>query len=67
MLTTFFRRNDFKEAELIARNARRQLHRRRDLLTAEQFSGFSSQIDEIEAAVRDRNTADRQKVGRPAR
>ncbi len=62
MLSTYFRRDDLKEAELIARNARRQLHRRRDLLTEEQCSDFSSQIDELESTVRNGNGADRKQV-----
>ena len=62
MLSSYFRRDDLKEAELIAKNARRQLHRRRDLLTDEQFGSFSSQIDELEATVRNGNVADRKQV-----
>ncbi len=62
MLSSYFRRDNLKEAELIAKNARRQLHRRRDLLTDEQFGSFSSQIDELEATVRDGKVADREQV-----
>ena len=62
MLSSYFRRDDLKEAGLIAKNARRQLHRRRDLLTDEQFGSFSSQIDELEATVRGGNVADRKHV-----
>lgn len=62
MLSTFTRRHDLNEAGLIAKNARRQLHRQRDLLSTEQFNGFSSQINEIESAVRSGNTADRKQV-----
>ena len=52
-----------KEAELIAKNARRQLHRRRDLLTDEQFGSFSSQIDELEAAARSKSADGKQVEG----
>ena len=62
MLSSYFRRDDLKEADLIAKNARRQLHRRRDLLTDEQFGSFSSQIDELEATVRNDKAADRKQV-----
>ncbi len=58
----FNRREDLKEARLIAQNARRQLHRRRDLLTDEQFSSFSSRIDELETTVGRGDAADRQQV-----
>ena len=57
-----FGRSDLKEARLIAQNARRQLHRRRDLLTDEQFGSFSTQVDELEDATRNGNTADRQQI-----
>lgn len=62
MLSSFSRRSDLKEADLIARNARRQLHRQRDLLTDEQFTSFSSQIDELQAAVGNGSTAEPKQV-----
>ncbi len=62
MLSTFFRPGHLKEADLMARNARKLLHRRRDLLTDAQFEDYSSQITELEQTVRNEKGADRQQV-----
>ena len=62
MLSTFFRPVHLKEADLLATNARKFLHRRRDLLTDEQYQAYHSQIEELESAVRQGPRADRKQV-----
>ena len=52
MLSTFFRPDHLKEADLLAANARKLLHRRRDLLTDAQYRGYEAQIKELETAAK---------------
>lgn len=62
MLSSFFRPAYLKEADLLASNARKLLHRRRDLLTAEQYRGYQAQIEELETAAKQNGGADRQRL-----
>ena len=62
MLSSFFRPDHLKEADLLARNARKLLHRRRDLLTDAQYDDYSAQITELEKTVRDGKGTDRKQV-----
>ena len=62
MMSSFFRPDHLKEADLLARNARKLLHRRRDLLTEEQFNDYSSQIAELEKTARDGQGTDAKQV-----
>ena len=62
MLSSFFRPDYLKEADLLATNARRFLQRRRDLLTEEQYRNYHSQIEELESAVKKGDGADRKTV-----
>ena len=62
MLSSFFRPGYLKEADLLASNARKLLHRRRDLLTDEQYHGYHAQIEELEAAAKNGDGANRQHV-----
>ena len=57
MLSTLTRPRYLKEADLFAQNARKLLHRKRDLLSDEQFHGYATQIDELEA-ITQKSTAD---------
>ena len=52
MLSTLSRPRYLKEADLFAKNARKLLHRKRDLLSDEQFNGYAVQIDELESFTR---------------
>lgn len=47
---------------MLATNARKFLHRRRDLLTEEQYRSYYSQIEELESAVKQGPRADRKQV-----
>ncbi len=62
MLSSFFRPEHLKEADILATNARKFLHRRRDLLTEEQYLGYQSQIEELESAVKQGPRADRKQL-----
>ena len=62
MLSSFFRPDYLKEADLLATNARRFLQRRRDLLTDEQYRNYHSQIEELESVVKKGDGADRKTV-----
>ncbi len=61
MLNTLLRPAHLKEADLLVANARKLLHRRRDLLTAEQHASYAAQIDELETAARD-GTGDQKSI-----
>ena len=58
----FSRPDHLKEADLLARNARKLLHHRKDLLTDEQYKEYSSQLAELEDTVRDGKDTDRKQV-----
>ena len=62
MLSTLYRPRYLKEADLFAKNARKLLHRKRDLLSDEQFNGYASQIDELESVTHNGAATDRQRV-----
>ena len=47
---------------MLATNARKFLHRRRDLLTEEQYRSYHAQIEELESAVKQGPRADRKQV-----
>jgi signal peptidase I len=60
MLTTLFKPHYLKEADLLAKNARKLLHRKRDLLSETDYAGYAAGIDELEAVTR--SGADRRQV-----
>ena len=60
-MKSFFRPAYLKEAELLAVNARKLLHRKRDVLKPEQYNSYSEQIGRLEALTRD-GSADRKQV-----
>ena len=62
MLSTFSRPRYLKEADLFAKNARKLLHRKRDLLSDEQFNGYAAQLDELDSVTHNGKAADRQRV-----
>ena len=62
MLNSFFRPAHLKEADLLALNARKLLHRKRDLLSDEQYGKYSAQIAELEATAQNGGASDRQGV-----
>lgn len=62
MLTTISRPRYLKDADLFVKNARKLLHRKRDLLSDEQFSGYATQIDALESITQNGATQDRQRV-----
>ncbi len=62
MLSTLTRPRYLKEADLFAKNARKLLHRKRDLLSDEQFDGYAGQIDELESFTRNGEVTDRKRV-----
>ena len=62
MLSTLSRPRYLKEADLFAKNARKLLHRKRDLLSDEQFNGYATQIDELESFTRNGEAADQKRV-----
>ena len=62
MLTTLLRPNYLKEADLLARNARKLLHRKRDLLSDADHANYAASIDELEAVVSHGPPKDRREV-----
>lgn len=62
MLTTISRPRYLKDADLFAKNARKLLHRKRDLLSDEQFNGYATQIDELESITQNGGSNDRRHV-----
>ena len=62
MLSTISRPRYLKEADLFALNARKLLHRKRDLLSDEQYHGYATQIDALEAITQSGETDNRQRV-----
>ncbi len=62
MLTSLFRPTYLKEADLLAGNARKLLHRKRDLLSPEDYAGYSASIAELEAVTRNGASTDRRGV-----
>jgi signal peptidase I len=62
MMTSLFRPNYLKEADLLAKNARKLLHRKRDLLTDADYAGYAASIEELEAATRNGAATDRRQV-----
>ena len=62
MLNSLFRPAYLKEADLMAVNARKLLHRKRDLLSDEQYGAYTAQIDELEATAQNGGAQDRQGV-----
>jgi signal peptidase I len=60
MLTSIFKPRYLKEAELLAKNARKLLHRKRDLLNEADYAGYAAAIGELEAVTR--SGADRRQV-----
>jgi signal peptidase I len=60
MLTSLFQPNYLKEADLLARNARKLLHRKRDLLSDADYAGYAASIEELEATMRNGSTDRRQ-------
>ena len=62
MLSTISRPRYLKEADLFVKNARKLLHRKRDLLSDEQFNGYATQIDELESITRNGGSNDRRRV-----
>ena len=57
-----FRPDYLKEADILVTNARKFLHRRRDLLTEEQYRGYHSQLEELESVAKQSPRPDRKHV-----
>ena len=62
MLNSLFRPAYLKEADLMAVNARKLLHRKRDLLSDEQYGAYTAQIDALEATAQNGGAQDREGV-----
>ncbi len=62
MFKSLFRPAYLKEADLLAVNARKLLHRRRDLLKPEQHASYAAQIAELETVTRNGTGAGRKEV-----
>ena len=62
LLKSLSRPAHLKEAELLVVNARKLLHRKRDLLSDELYGKYSAQIDDLEATARHGGAEDRQRV-----
>ncbi len=62
MPTPFFKPNYLKQADLLARNARKLLHRRRDLLSDADYAGYAASIDDLEATTRNGSAPDQRQV-----
>jgi signal peptidase I len=62
MPTSLFKPNYLKEADLLAKNARKLLHRKRDLLSDTDYAGYAASIDELETTTRNGAATDRRQV-----